>query len=415
MTTIRGLFYTRKMAATRSTTFNKMPHKNGTYMGNFTAGNGLDVTPDLHLKMSKKIAQLTKVVYALNTKNDEQDSIVDCLKERHESEMQQLLRETKCKVNELQQRIEKYEQQKADMRNFEQRLREESEKRTQVVDKFEQYKISVKERGEKLEADNELKASASVKQLLETKNNFEKQLEDFKQTRELLEKDKDTAMEELVRKHHEELDQLMKAHRVRYDEVVKDKEKIKTDLEAKIKDLSNSPEAFRAEREKIERDYIAKLEKLKTLYEKELSHAKEATEKAEVSMKTLQQKEVDLRNSWKNQEKQYKDRILVLRKDLDTTKGQVSELERKLSNVTKEATLKSEGSVEMKGKLGEALKNVDALTKELRQTKNEMQVTLQRSEGLVDELSNKTRKYNIVYYTYYNSVISSIYFISLFN
>ena len=370
-----------------------MPHKNGTYMGNFTSGNGLDVTPDLHLKMSKKIAQLTKVVYALNTKNDEQDSIVAYLKERHESEMQQLLRETKSRVNELQQRIEKYEEQKADMRNVEQRLRDESEKRAQAVIEYEQYKISVKEKEEKQQEENEMKASASVKHLLETKNSFEKQLEDFKKTRELLEKDKDKAMEELVNKHHEELDRLMKAHRVRYDEVVKDKDKIKTDLEAKIKDLSNSPEVFRAEREKIEREYIAKLEKLKNLYEKELRHAKEATEKAEASAKSLQQRETDLRNSWKNQEKQYKDRILVLRRDFDATKDHVLELERKLADVAKEATLKSEGSVEMKGKLDEALKNVSALTNELRQTRNEMQVTLQRSEGLADELSNKTRKY----------------------
>jgi chromosome segregation ATPase len=381
------------MAATKSTTYNKMPHKNGTYMGNFTSGNGLDVTPDLHLKMSKKIAQLTKVVYALNTKNDEQDSIVAYLKERHESEMQQLLRETKSRVNELQQRIEKYEEQKADMRNVDQRLRDESEKRAQAVIEYEQYKISVKEKEEKQQEENEMKASASVKHLLETKNSFEKQLEDFKKTRELLEKDKDKAMEELVNKHHEELDRLMKAHRVRYDEVVKDKDKIKTDLEAKIKDLSNSPEVFRAEREKIEREYIAKLEKLKNLYEKELRHAKEATEKAEASAKSLQQRETDLRNSWKNQEKQYKDRILVLRRDFDATKEHVSELERKLSDVAKEATLKSEGSVEMKGKLDEALQNVSTLTNELRQTRNEMQVTLQRSEGLADELSNKTRKY----------------------
>lgn len=381
------------MAATKSSTFNKMPHKSGAYVGNFTAGNGSDVTPDLHLKMSKKIAQLTKVVYALNTKNDEQDSIVGYLKERHEGEMQQLLSETKSRVNDLQQKVEQYEQQKADMRNLEQRLCEESEKRAQILKEFEQYKITVEEREENLQAESEIKASKSVKQLVEIRNDFEKQLEGFKKTRELLEKDKDSAMEELVGKHHEELDQLMKAHRVRYDELVKDKEKMKKDLEGKIKDLSNSPEVFRAEREKIEREYIAKLEKLKSLYEKELNHAKDATAKAEASVKTFQQKESDLRNSWKNQEKQYKDRILVLRKDLEATKDQVSELERKLMDVTKEATLKGEGSAEMKGKLDEALTNVDMLTKELRHTKNEMQVTLKRSEGLADELSDKTRKY----------------------
>ena len=394
MATIRALFSSANMAAAaKSTTYSKMPHKNATYMGNFTAGNTVDVTPDLHLKMSKKIAQLTKVVYTLNTKNDEQDSIVECLKQRHENEMQQLLRETKSKVNELQQRIEKYEQQKEDLQDLGQRLDVEREKRTQVLDEFERYKFCAKEREVKLQEEIELKASKNVQQLVETKQNFEEQLECFKKTRELLEKDKDAALEKLVSKHHEELEQLMKAHRVRYDEVVKDKEKLKNELEMKIKELSSSPEVFRAERENIEREYIAKLEKLKALYEKELSHAKDATGKAEASMKALQQKETDLRNSWKNQEKQYKDRILVLRKDLDTTKDLVSELESKLSQVTREAALNSEGSVEMKGKLDEAVKSLDVRMKELRQAKNELQVSLKRSEGLADELSNKTRMY----------------------
>lgn len=33
-----------------------------------------DVFPDLHHKMSKKIAQLTKVIYHLNTKNEDRQA-----------------------------------------------------------------------------------------------------------------------------------------------------------------------------------------------------------------------------------------------------------------------------------------------------------------------------------------------------
>lgn len=36
-----------------------------------------DVFPDLHHKMSKKIAQLTKVIYHLNTKNEDRQARVD--------------------------------------------------------------------------------------------------------------------------------------------------------------------------------------------------------------------------------------------------------------------------------------------------------------------------------------------------
>lgn len=39
-----------------------------------------DVFPDLHHKMSKKIAQLTKVIYHLNTKNEDRQARVACLR-----------------------------------------------------------------------------------------------------------------------------------------------------------------------------------------------------------------------------------------------------------------------------------------------------------------------------------------------
>ena len=41
---------------------------------------------------------LFKVIYALNTKNDEHEFILQNLREQHEEEIQQLLAETKAKV-----------------------------------------------------------------------------------------------------------------------------------------------------------------------------------------------------------------------------------------------------------------------------------------------------------------------------
>jgi hypothetical protein len=40
--------------------------------------------PDLHHKMSKKIAQLTKVIYHLNTRNDDHEAEVAALTAQHE-------------------------------------------------------------------------------------------------------------------------------------------------------------------------------------------------------------------------------------------------------------------------------------------------------------------------------------------
>jgi hypothetical protein len=44
----------------------------------------LDVFPDLHHKMSKKIAQLTKVIYHLNTRNEDNQSELDAVVANHQ-------------------------------------------------------------------------------------------------------------------------------------------------------------------------------------------------------------------------------------------------------------------------------------------------------------------------------------------
>jgi hypothetical protein len=46
--------------------------------------------PDFHHKMSKKIAQLTKVIYHLNTKNDDHDFQLKSLADTYESEIEEV-------------------------------------------------------------------------------------------------------------------------------------------------------------------------------------------------------------------------------------------------------------------------------------------------------------------------------------
>lgn len=53
-----------------------------------------DVFPDIHQKMCKKIAQLTKVIYHLNTQNEDHAHEVQALVTRHEDDIQRILEET---------------------------------------------------------------------------------------------------------------------------------------------------------------------------------------------------------------------------------------------------------------------------------------------------------------------------------
>lgn len=65
-----------------------------------------EVFPDLHHKMSKKIAQLTKVIYHLNTKNEDHQSEIDNLTQQHQSEVQQILRDAATRIGKFKEMIE---------------------------------------------------------------------------------------------------------------------------------------------------------------------------------------------------------------------------------------------------------------------------------------------------------------------
>ena len=49
---------------------------------------GISAPPDVGYKMSKKIAQLTKVIYYLNTKNEDHNVEVQSLAEAYEDEIE---------------------------------------------------------------------------------------------------------------------------------------------------------------------------------------------------------------------------------------------------------------------------------------------------------------------------------------
>lgn len=62
---------------------------------------------DVLHKMSKKVAQLTKVIFHLNTRNDEADAHLEAVKEAHEKEVAQVLNDANANVRKLAQALGK--------------------------------------------------------------------------------------------------------------------------------------------------------------------------------------------------------------------------------------------------------------------------------------------------------------------
>ena len=56
------------------------------------------LTPELHSKLCKKVAQLTKVIYHLNTRNEDSEGRLQLLQDDYEAEIESLLQDASAKV-----------------------------------------------------------------------------------------------------------------------------------------------------------------------------------------------------------------------------------------------------------------------------------------------------------------------------
>lgn len=72
------------------------------------------VDDDMHFKMSKKIAQLTKVIYTLNCRNEDSEERVQWIARGHGEEMKRLIAECEQRVSEANGRAQKAERGKQD-------------------------------------------------------------------------------------------------------------------------------------------------------------------------------------------------------------------------------------------------------------------------------------------------------------
>lgn len=376
-----------------------MPHRSGTYMANHGASATSEVTPDLHLKMSKKIAQLTKVIYALNTKNDEHDAFVETLKKSHEEELQQLIAETKGKIESFKERLGVVSEQKHKIEVLESIVSKERLQKEEALSGFENMKRQYEEKQSLFQHDYSDKILSMSKEMLSSKKEFEDRLRDFQAMRRKLEEDRDKMVEDLSSKHHEELEQLMKAHRVRYDEVVREKQKLEQESkeqEAMIKEHLNSSASLAIdERKKLEKEYQENVEKLKVFYEKELEALRAAQEQShESNSKTLEEREKQLKAEWNRQERLLKERISDLLNRQSDSEHEISELRNQIEEFQGLTEGRNDAVEKLSLQLKESKQETSSALSDVRELQNELMIYRKRSDEKTAEIARQSSKSN---------------------
>ncbi|XP_071948560.1 protein FAM184A-like [Antedon mediterranea] len=304
-----------------------------------TLSTTMDVTPDLHLKMSKKIAQLTKVIYALNTKNDDHDAVIKQLKISHENELQQIISETKIKLTGYKSKISGETELRKRIESLEACIQEHERQGKSALDQFTKYKHEAVESENKLKSEHSHKLLSLSKNVAEVKKDFEMQLKSFESMKNRFEKDKETSLEELRRAHTKEIDELLKVQLQTKSGSIDEKNKLEELYSKQIATLNSEYERLKAEKNQLAEEYELKLGKLQTFHEKEIAvlreeEEKERTKQMKENETLLQRKFGDKERSLNLKIEDLNSQLLCVEDDLNNYKGKLQDAEQALKQNT---------------------------------------------------------------------------------
>eukprot|EP00075_Anas_platyrhynchos_P021178 XP_027310431.1 protein FAM184A isoform X8 [Anas platyrhynchos] len=337
------------------------------------AGAGAEHSPELHFKMSKKIAQLTKVIYALNTKNDEHEAAIQALKDAHEEEIQQILAETREKILQYKSKVAEEMDLKRKIQVLEESLEDHKKMKHQALTEFEAYKGRVEDMQLCAEAQHVQRVVTMSREVEEIRKKFEERLRSFIQLQVQYEKDKRTALEDLRAAHRLEIQELLKTQQSQNATLSKGQEKLEELHRLELEDLNNKVEELRLERKKLIEDYEGKLSKAQSFYEHELDSLKRSQLFTAESLHACKEKEVELRKEFQNQES-------ILRKNL-------GKLKTELQMVQDEAASLREKCQKLQVALSTAENNVQVLQKQLDDVKEEEMSLLSKHKEVESELA----------------------------
>ncbi|XP_036372506.1 protein FAM184B [Megalops cyprinoides] len=347
----------------------------------------------MHTKMCKKIAQLTKVIYSLNTKNEEHEAALQSLRESHQEELRRATEEAQQRsrgegeeAGEVEAELRKRLQAAED--SLEQQLRLKAELQAD----FEAYRQQVDERALRAEREHSERVLAVSEEALDTRRDLESRLQGLDRLTEQLGQEKERAAAELERAREES-----RGLREECEELRRSAAGERGRLEEACQDQSH---ALRAELEAL-REKKASLEEA---FERTLRELKEAHgEEQEALRRSLQQSLADSLAQWKQRElEQQQSQQAALQERLARTEAELEAGVQRL-NETKRHCLKAQERIQdLEVQLEEGRRRVAGAEAEARKAEEELAVAKERlllqenellttSEELLSQCSSQSK------------------------
>ncbi|XP_069924190.1 protein FAM184B isoform X1 [Oryctolagus cuniculus] len=294
----------------------------------------MDCDPEMHVKMCKKIAQLTKVIYALNTRQDEAEASMEALREAHQEELQGAVAETKARLLQEQARSDDEETLLQRIQVLESALELQKRLTQEALAESATCRLETRERELRVEAEHAERVLSLSKEMLELKADYEKRLRHLTS---------------------HEVSQWGRLSQESPDA------KAEPGQGPEMQDVLLEVERLRVENQQLSQDYARKAEELQATYERENEAIRQAMQQSvSEALWQWQEKETDLRKNFQVQESALQAQVRKLEGDLEH-RG------RKISDLKKYAQ-----------RLKERIQDLDVQLKEARQENTELKSTAKK-------------------------------------
>ncbi|KAM6136080.1 protein FAM184B [Phoenicopterus ruber ruber] len=333
-------------------------HQPGTCNGSKAArsSSAEECNQEMHVKMCKKIAQLTKVIYALNTKNDEHEASIQALREAHEEEIQHIFAETRETILQCKSKVEEEQLLRKRIQALEIAVEQHKRLKEEALAELTLCKKQVKER--------ELRKAAKQAQMVlstdtvDTNADFENKLLHLNQESDGL------------------LNECKASRRANLDKKVILDEKYSVEGQALINEMEN----LKSENQRATEEYNQKTSKLQASYEREKEDLKDAMQQSVIeTKKNCQQREMEQRKSSEAEECFLLQQVKKLEADLE-------EKSQKINERKKHSQKLKERIQELQTQLEEFKRKSECELKQLQKEKEVLTGKLQNSSLEVAQL-----------------------------
>ncbi|RUS81522.1 hypothetical protein EGW08_010692 [Elysia chlorotica] len=353
----------------------------------------VEVTQDMHLKMSKKIAQLTKVIYALNTKNDENEAIVQKLQEEHEEELQKVLAETQQKLTLYQERLGQESDHAATISALQSRLAEYQLQVSEADSQLESFKTQLRDVQERDKAAYEAKLVEMSSEVLRAKTDFEEHMQRFDLWKERIVNEHKTEIAGLQSNHQKEIEDLRGFQRNQDDTWLNQCAKIEDKYREELEGLRSQIEAFQNERQTLKDEYTAKLDKASAFYEKELEALRNShSEKHEKELEALQKEMTKLRADCGSSEKELRTQIDRLVRKLADTEDALEESRAQQQLLQAELSGRDSSSSQLVKQIQDLSDELSKKTAHIQTIETALSGSKQHCDNLQDQLMKQTSR-----------------------